>query len=127
MFIDRLRFTRSVILNYILSLICLKLYFDNVKLNGLMDSFSCISEKIAPDDQKANVNLIDLNQPLEPKHCYEKIQCRESSARNIKSTICIHDPDDDIYVSKSIWNTGLWEKHIIGQLKHRFRMNLIIF
>ena len=63
----------------------------------------------------ANVKIIDLNKPLLPVDIYDPIKCKKS-AKFIESTyICIHDLEKDIFVSADIWNTGSFEKDLVGK------------
>lgn len=66
-------------------------------------------EKIKND----HVKVIDLASPLEPKDIYEGIPCRTSATVFIETILCVHDPKKDLYVSKSIWENGIWERSII--------------
>ena len=34
----------------------------------------------------------------------------------VSTTLCIHDLNNDVYVSNSIWNDGIWEKNILGKI-----------
>ena len=61
------------------------------------------------------MKIFDLKKPLEPENVYKAILCRKSaSIFEIVTTLCIHDLSKDLYVSKKIWNTGVWEKRIVG-------------
>ena len=66
---------------------------------------------------KPNVKLFNLNKALEPKEIYDSIKCRVSAnIYNVNTTLCIHDQDRDSIVSKSIWETGIWEAKITSKI-----------
>ncbi|CAF0876752.1 unnamed protein product [Brachionus calyciflorus] len=59
------------------------------------------------------INVINLSLPLEPTQLYSYIKCRKSKKILISTTLCIHDLNQDIHVSGSIWQNGIWESHIV--------------
>ncbi len=66
-------------------------------------------------DFKPPVAVFDLNDELKPIEVYDKIQCRKSAKIIVETTLCIHPVESDIYVSASIWNSGAWERSIVGK------------
>lgn len=74
-------------------------------------------------NQKANnktdelfVKIFDLGSKLDPNETYFSIKCRKSMKIIVSTTLCIHDLNNDVYVSNSIWNDGIWEKNILGKI-----------
>jgi FkbM family methyltransferase len=56
------------------------------------------------------ISIIDLKSPLND----QEIKCRKSAKiADIETTICIHDVNKDVWVSGSIWNSGVWEGDIV--------------
>ena len=53
------------------------------------------------------IHIFDLNQADIDN--YENIKCRKSAEIYVKTTLCIHDLAKDSFVSKDIWNNGVWE------------------
>jgi hypothetical protein len=65
--------------------------------------------------EKPNVNIFDLNAPLEPDNIYASISCKKSASfYNISTTICLHNLEKDVFVSGSISANGVWEKEIMS-------------
>jgi hypothetical protein len=64
---------------------------------------------------EGNIILFDLDQPLEPENEYKPISCRLSANILVKTTLCIHPVDKDIWVSQNIWTNGYWEPDILGK------------
>ncbi len=62
------------------------------------------------------VNIFDLGSKLDPNETYFSIKCRKSMKIIVSTTLCIHDLNNDVYVSNSIWNDGIWEKNILGKI-----------
>ncbi len=60
-----------------------------------------------------NVKLFDLSSKLDPSEIYMNIQCRKSKEIFVSTTLCVHDINNDRYVSGSIWINGVWENHVI--------------
>ncbi|CAF0973210.1 unnamed protein product, partial [Brachionus calyciflorus] len=60
-----------------------------------------------------SVNIIPLSEPLEPKEIYDSIQCRISEEIIVKTTLCVHDLSKDVFVSKTIWTSGVWERDMV--------------
>ena len=60
-----------------------------------------------------NINIFDLNQPLEPDKTYAPIQCRSSAKLYVETVLCVHDLEKDIWVSGSIWRDGVWERWVL--------------
>ena len=112
----RARFKRHTLLNIALLVLCIKLYADKRQLKHELDTYLCISEKPSPTE-KPNVNVFDLKQPLEPARLYRRIDCRESARFYTSVTICTHDYEKDVHVSGSILRGGVWEPHILSNLK----------
>lgn len=59
----------------------------------------------------ANVNLFDLSQQLRPENVYNSIQCKKSGLFIVSTLLCVHNVENDVYVSGSIINIGVWEAH----------------
>lgn len=55
------------------------------------------------DNSKPNVVIFDLGQPLEPANLYSGIQCRKSATYHVATTLCVHNLNNDVHVSGSIW------------------------
>ena len=60
-----------------------------------------------------NVQIFDLSKELEPALDYANISCKKSAKYVIETTLCIHDHNVD-FISKFIWNNGVFEGHILG-------------
>ena len=110
MFLDKLKSRRLIFLNLFLIVTSLKLYVDVNSLQRQIETTTCISEKKFPDDETPNVNIFDLNKSLEPKNVYDNIKCTQSTLYDVRTNLCIHDLTKDIFVSRTIWQTGLWER-----------------
>ncbi|CAF1047892.1 unnamed protein product, partial [Brachionus calyciflorus] len=59
------------------------------------------------------INIFNLSSALEPKSSYEDIKCKKSAEIYVKTTLCVHDLNKDIFVSGAIWRDGAWEGHIL--------------
>ena len=88
------------------------------KINKNQNLFSL--KKVEPISQKQNigentpnVKLFDLSSKLDPSEIYLNIQCRKSIEIFVSTTLCVHDINNDRYVSGSIWINGVWENHVI--------------
>lgn len=110
MLLDKIKPRRLFLLNLIFAIISIKFYIDVTALKRQIDSSYCISEKPFPNDQTPNVNIVDLNRNLESNEIYEEIRCKQSSLYDVRISLCVHDLSKDIFVSRSIWQTGLWER-----------------
>ena len=67
--------------------------------------------------EKPNVNIFNLNAPLVPDNIYAPINCRKSASfYDISTTLCIHNLENDIYVSASISVNGVWERDIMSNI-----------
>ena len=67
--------------------------------------------------EKPNVNIFNLNAPLVPDNIYASINCRKSASfYDISTTLCIHNLENDIYVSASISVNGVWERDIMSNI-----------
>jgi len=65
---------------------------------------------------KVNLKIIDLSSDLSPNENYSNIMCRKSAPiSNVTTTLCVHNLDNDKYVSGAIWNNGVWEYEVIGK------------
>ena len=60
------------------------------------------------------VNVINLKTELNASDEVYDIVCRNVSMKKIHCTICLHDLDQDVYVSGTIWREGVWEPHILS-------------
>ena len=100
MVLDKIKCRRSILLNVILILICVKFYVDKFLLEKQLNETHCISEKPFPADSTPNVNIFDLKQNLEPAEIYDKIKCKESTLYEITTVLCVHDLNNDIFVSR---------------------------
>ena len=95
------------------------LYYQNAKLNSMLSIQKTYLQNKSVDNVvvKPNVKLFNLNKALEPKEIYDSIKCRVSAnIYNVNTTLCIHDQDRDSAVSKSIWETGIWEAKITSKI-----------
>jgi hypothetical protein len=64
-------------------------------------------------EKNLNLNIIDLSRQLEPALDYVNVSCRKSAKYVIETTLCFHDHNKD-FISKEIWNNGVFEGHILG-------------
>ena len=72
--------------------------------------------------EKPNVNIFDLNAPLEPDNIYASISCKKSASfYNISTTLCLHNLEKDVFVSGSISANGVWEKEIMSNKLFKFK------
>lgn len=110
MFLDKIKPRRLIFLNIAFLLVCIKFYIDLKKLKKQLETSFCISEKPFPQDQAPNINIFDLNKKLEPSYLYDEIKCKESTLYDVRTNLCVHDLNKDQFVSRSIWQTGLWER-----------------
>lgn len=104
--------------NYIFLIFVLVIFVIFFKENPSINSD--ISEK---KENSLGINILDLNIPLEPVDVFEKIKCRLSQKVVVQTTLCIHDIDSDVFVSKSIWEEGCWEKDILSNFTHLLKDN----
>jgi len=61
------------------------------------------------------IHIFDLNQ-VDIEN-YEPIKCKKSAEIYVKTTLCIHDLNKDSFVSKDIWNNGVWEPVTASKFK----------
>ncbi len=87
--------------------------FENNIENTVLDKNKNTDESTI---KEANVKIIDLSKELEPENIYRDIKCRKSAKFIIETTLCIHPVEKCIYLSVSIWNTGVFERHIVCKL-----------
>ena len=67
--------------------------------------------------EKPNVNIFNLNAPLVPDNIYASINCRKSASfYDTSATLCIHNLENDVYVSASISVNGVWERDIMSNI-----------
>jgi hypothetical protein len=72
--------------------------------------------------EKPNVNIFNLNAPLVPDNIYASINCRKSASfYNISTTICLHNLENDVFVSGSLSINGVWEKEIMSNKLFKFK------
>ncbi len=110
---------------------CFKFFLDNSKLFQYDDIVLDDSDlkdldaefwlmKINNSIQKNGTNdlitLIDLKSKLSPRNLYKHIKCRKSLMVIVRTTLCIHNIENDIHVSGSIWRDGIWEEHVISNV-----------
>lgn len=108
----------SIILNFVLLVLCIKFYCEKKTLSYYILYENCISEKLEPKDEldtTPTVRLFNLHSKLEPRSVYSGIDCRRSSTYIVSTTLCVHNIDEDIHVSGSIWRDGAWEPHILSK------------
>ena len=67
------------------------------------------------DTAEANVKLIDLGASLEPKEIYDNITCRKSANIVVSTTLCVHSPTIDMWVSGLIMKEGVFERDHTGK------------
>ncbi len=85
-----------------------KLNKINSDHHDLIESSNNSSNSIVPIINK----IFDLTKPLTDD--YKNVPCRLSKPiSNVITTLCVHDLNEDIYVSSSIWNSGVWEEDIV--------------
>lgn len=61
------------------------------------------ANKLSGNEDKSSVLMFDLSKPLEPVETYSGIQCRKSAVFHVSTTLCVHNIQNDIHVSGSIW------------------------
>lgn len=61
----------------------------------------------------SELSIFSLNNSLKPECIYENIQCRKSELIAVQTTLCVHNLEKDIFVSKIIWYYGVWEGDIL--------------
>ena len=66
-------------------------------------------------NDKPHIKIFDLKSQLEPKGVYEPIKCRKSAKLFVETTLCVHDIENDVWVSGAIWKNGLWKRQTIGK------------
>lgn len=76
---------------------------------------------------KVMISRFSLKDPIEPKDIYDNIKCRKSIIKNINTTLCIHDLEKDVFVSKSIWLNGVWEGDILENFLNSMTPEHLIF
>lgn len=77
----------------LISFIILMRYFIDLKYLKTPDSFRFINLNLIDNtyNETPNVNIFNLNKPLEPTDLYEKIICKKSVLYIVQTTLCIHD------------------------------------
>ncbi|CAF1009456.1 unnamed protein product, partial [Brachionus calyciflorus] len=70
-----------------------------------------------------SVNIFSLSEPLEPKEIYDSIKCRISEKIIVKTTLCVHDLSKDVFVSKTIWKSGVWERDMVEKFNDILKAN----
>ncbi len=101
--------TNAMKIFLLLALLALILNFSNIKSSR----FQKIKSNPENQIKQSNINIFDLNKPLEPKEIYEPIKCRNSSKVYVETVLCVHDLQKDVFVSNDIWNKGVWEIWIL--------------
>lgn len=61
------------------------------------------------------VKFFDLSGAIVPNTTYDQIPCRKSALIIVETTLCVHTIKNDVYVSGSIWNNGVWEENILSE------------
>lgn len=62
-----------------------------------------------------SVKIFDLHSPLQPEDVYSVITCRKSAEFRVKTTLCVHNLNNDIHVSGSIMRDGVWEPKLLSK------------
>lgn len=75
-----------------------------------------LNQQQSYDTAEANVKLVDLRANLEPKEIYDNITCRKSSHIVVSTTLCVHSPTIDKWVSGLIMKEGVFERDHTGNL-----------
>lgn len=65
-------------------------------------------EDVEPN--RARVKIFDLSRPFEP--FYDNITCVGSHILGYGALLCVHNLENDVFVSKSIVREGVWESHV---------------
>ena len=119
MYFKRLIFI-IVFLILIIFTLLLFLYKETQKSKIIKNQDLFSLKKVEPISQKQNIGentpngkLFDLSSKLDPSEIYLNIQCRKSIEIFVSTTLCVHDINNDRYVSGSIWINGVWENHVI--------------
>ena len=87
---------------------------------------SSTATTIKTTQEKPNVNIFDLNAPLVPVNVYASINCKNSASfYNISTTLCLHNLENDVFVSGSISANGVWEKEIMSNILFKLRFKNI--
>ena len=118
-YFKRLKFI-IVFLILIIFTLLLFLYKETQKSKIIKNQDLFSLKKVEPISQKQNIGentpngkLFDLSSKLDPSEIYLNIQCRKSIEIFVSTTLCVHDINNDRYVSGSIWINGVWENHVI--------------
>ena len=72
---------------------------------------------------KSNV-IFDINADLKPFELYDQIQCRNSKKiADIETKLCVHKIEDDVYISRNIWENGVYEAKVIEMFLNALKRN----
>ena len=92
-----------------------------VVLTVVLIDFSIHVQKTVGIDQMTSsasgVEIFDLSQPLEPSYIYENINCVGSHILSYSCILCVHNLENDVFVSASIVKQGVWENHVTRNYK----------
>jgi hypothetical protein len=96
---------------------------------ALIDKINQVIE-IKPAESKNNpittlaptksVKIFELYTPLQPDEVYSPIVCRKSAEFRVKTTLCVHNLNNDIHVSGSIMRDGVWEPKLLSNIIKQF-------
>lgn len=101
------------------------------QIKNLLKSFNESEQKLLKElikiqigHETNGVKLFDLTSPLEPANVYDPIKCRKSiDIRGVSTTLCVHDLNDDKFVSSNIWQNGVWEPDILLKFTEYIQKN----
>ena len=88
--------------------------------NGQFNRINSLEELFETRKLKSNVKIFDLKQNLSHIKLYDKIKCNQVEISYAKTTLCLHDLKDDIFVSASLAQGEPWEKDLLGSIIYNF-------
>jgi hypothetical protein len=102
------------LLNKLYNQINVSLKSIDEKLDKLDESRKS-SKNLEGQNESPNVKIFNFKKPQEPAVLYDKIECIKSAVMVVSTTICLHDLDKDVYVSKTLKKDGVWEFKIVSK------------
>lgn len=83
--------------------------------NLIIKNFTNNDDKQKQIKESTLVKVFDLSGDIVPNTTYDQIPCRKSALIIVETTLCVHTIKNDVYVSGSIWNNGVWEENILSE------------
>jgi hypothetical protein len=75
----------------------------NYNISEFIDELIHVNKSNRLETDHPRIFLFNLSRPLEPLELYDSIKCRKSIHNYVRTMLCVHNVDDDIHVSGSIW------------------------